>query len=255
MTEPTDTEPTDTARTDTARTDTNASIWRSDEVVQDWTATASRRETKMAPRWRLMGELLPCHAGEPFTFLDLGAGTGAASREILALYPNSSVVLAEFSEQMIAEGTRAMQPWSGRYSYVEFDMSTGAWPDGIPTGLGAVISSLCIHHLPDARKQGLFGEIFERLAPGGWYLNYDPVTSDDPVVAAAWERAADRKDPDAAAKRLHRTPLEQARYENHVRHMIPLEQQLGYLRSAGFQGVDVYWKHLEWVVYGGCRPG
>jgi hypothetical protein len=36
--------------------------------------------------------------------------------------------------------------------------------------------------------------------------------------------------------------------------MIPLDQQLDYLRSAGFQGVDVYWKHLENVIYGGCRP-
>ena len=113
---------------------------------------------------------------------------------------------------------------------------------------------MCIHHLPDHRKQGLFAEIFERLAPGGWYVNYDPVSSADPVVEATWERVNDRDDPEAAGKRLHRTPQEQSRYENHVRYVIPLDQQLDYLRSAGFQGVDVYWKHLENVIYGGCRP-
>jgi hypothetical protein len=36
--------------------------------------------------------------------------------------------------------------------------------------------------------------------------------------------------------------------------MIPLEQQLGYLRSAGFQGIDVYWKQLENAIYGGFKP-
>jgi hypothetical protein len=35
--------------------------------------------------------------------------------------------------------------------------------------------------------------------------------------------------------------------------MIPLDQQLGYLRTAGFQGIDVYFKRLDWVIYGGQR--
>ncbi len=36
--------------------------------------------------------------------------------------------------------------------------------------------------------------------------------------------------------------------------MIPLDQQLGYLAGAGFTGIDVYWKRLDYVIYGGCRP-
>jgi hypothetical protein len=39
-----------------------------------------------------------------------------------------------------------------------------------------------------------------------------------------------------------------------VRYIIPLGQQLEYLRSAGFEGIDVYWKHLDTVIYGGRRP-
>ena len=52
----------------------------------------------------------------------------------------------------------------------------------------------------------------------------------------------------------NRTPQEQARHENHVRYMMPLEPQLNYLRAAGFEGVDAYWKQLENVIYGGRRP-
>jgi hypothetical protein len=80
------------------------------------------------------------------------------------------------------------------------------------------------------------------------------VRAEDPVVEATWARVNDQRDPEAASKRQQRTPQEQARYDNHVRHMIPLAQQLGYLRSAGFQGIDVYWKNLENVIYGGRRP-
>jgi SAM-dependent methyltransferase len=130
----------------------------------------------------------------------------------------------------------------------------GQWPEAIPAALDAVVTSMCVHHLPDERKQGLFAEIFAHLVPGGWYLNYDPVRAEDPVVEATWQRVNDHADPELAARRRHRTPLEQARWDNHVRHIIPLGQQLGYLGSAGFEGIDVYWKQLDTVIYGGRRP-
>ncbi len=234
--------------------DTNAAIWRSEEVVQTWATEAEKREPNRAAQRRFMAVLLPFGEQEAFTFLDLGAGTGAASRVILEEYPRSTAILADFSSEMMAAGERAMQPFAGRYRFVELDMTTGRWPAAIPAGLDAVVTSMCVHHLTDERKQGLFAEIFDHLVPGGWYLNYDPVRAADPVVEAAWERVNDHDDPEAARKRLHRTPQDQARYDNHVRYIIPLAQQLDYLRSAGFRGIDVYWKHLENVIYGGCRP-
>src|SRR5258708_27245045 len=54
-----------------------------------------------------------------------------------------------------------------------------------------------------------------------------------------------------ARRRLHPTPEERAPHQNHVRDIIPLAQQLAYLRAAGLQGIDVYLKQLEWVIYGG----
>ena len=37
-------------------------------------------------------------------------------------------------------------------------------------------------------------------------------------------------------------------------YMIPLDPQVAYLRTAGFEGVDVSWKELDFVIYGGRRP-
>ncbi len=233
--------------------DQNAAIWRSEQAVGRWVAAGDEREAKRAAQWQLMADLLPFGSDQPFTLLDLGAGTGAAARAVLGSYPRAEAVLADFSDQMMAEGAGAMAPYDGRYRYVAFDMVTDPWAGALPDTVDAVVSSQCIHHVPDERKATLFAEIHSHLAPGGWYLNFDPVTADDPIVAAAWQRAADRADPGAAAKAAHRTHDEQTRYDNHIRHMAPLDRQLGYLRAVGFQAVDVYWKHLDSVIYGGCR--
>jgi tRNA (cmo5U34)-methyltransferase len=235
--------------------DTNAAVWKSDIGVSFWKSRDVDRSRRDAERRVMMAELLPFAVDQPFTFVDLGAGTGAAARTILDHYSAARAVLADFSPQMMAQGKAELEPYAGRYAYVEYDLTAaGAWPASIPDPVDAVISSLSVHHLKDERKQSLFAEIIAHLAPGGWYLNYDPVLPPDPVVEEAWLRVGDRRDPSAAHKRQHRTAEEQFRYENHVRYMIPLDPQLGFLRTAGFEGVDVFWKELDFVIYGGRRP-
>ncbi|MEO9220345.1 MAG: methyltransferase domain-containing protein [Mycobacteriaceae bacterium] len=234
--------------------DTNADVWKSGEIIAHWTAEAEKRERQRGAAWRFMAELLAFEDDDAFTFLDLGAGTGSATKEVLRRYPHSTAILADFSAQMMDAGKDELAEFAGRFRYLEFDLTVGGWPAEIPTALDAIITSMCVHHLPDHRKESLFAEILQRLAPGSWYVNYDPVTAEDPVVQALWERVNDHEDPDAAHKKHHRTAEELRRYENHVRYLIPLDRQLGYLRAAGFEGVDVYWKRLENVIYGGRRP-
>ena len=235
-------------------TDRNAEVWKSDEGISHWVATAGDRERRRSEHRRLVAELLPFDDDEAFTFVDLGAGTGAAARAVLDHYPASRAVLADYSPQMMEHGRVELAAYGDRFTYVEFDLTAGGWPSGIPAVVDAVITSLCVHHLPDDRKGALFGEILEHLVPGGWYLNYDPVTTEDPVVEAAWRRAGDREDPGAASRREVRTPEERLRHENHVRHMVPLSAQLDLVRAAGFEAIDVYWKQLDHVIYGGRRP-
>ena len=235
--------------------DTNAAIWQSAEGVGAWTAEAEAQERKRVVHRRFMASLLPFGEQQGFTFLDLGAGTGAASRAVLSEFPRATAVLADFSNEMMAEGEGSLASFKGRYRYVEFDMLSSDWPAEVPVPLDAVVSALSIHHLPDARKRTIFGEIRQRLRPNGWYINYDPVRAPDPSLEAIWERVNDVYDPEGPYNRANRTPQELARYENHVRYMIPLAPQLEWLREAGFTNIDVFWKRLDWVIYGGSNPG
>jgi len=238
-----------------ASADTNEAIWKSDIGVTFWKATAADRERRRAAHRVLLAELLPYRTDEAFTFVDLGAGTGAAARTIMDYFPAARAILADYSEQMMAQGAVELTPYAGRYEYVEFNLAHGGgWPTGIPSAVDAVVTSLAVHHLNDARKRELFGEILDHLVPSGWFLNYDPVATADPVVQAAWHRVEDRRDASAADKRNHRTPEEQLRWENHTRYMVPLDSQVADLREAGFEGVDVYWRELDYAIYGGRRP-
>ena len=235
--------------------DTNEAIWKSDIGVNFWKSTAEDRERRRAAHRALMADLLPFAADEAFAFVDLGAGTGAAARTVMDRFPRSRAFLADYSPQMMAQGEVELAPYKGRYEYVEFDLARDdAWPAQVPAQVDAMISSMAVHHLADARKRRLAREILSRLRPGGWFLNYDPVATADPVVQDAWYRVEDRRDPTAADKRHNRTPEEQLRWENHVRHIVPLESQVAFLREAGFEGVDVYWRELDYAIYGGRRP-
>ncbi|HEX6513582.1 MAG TPA: class I SAM-dependent methyltransferase [Chloroflexota bacterium] len=237
-----------------AHADTNEAVWKNEANIKRWAAEAAAREAKRAEPMRYVAALLPFEADEEFTVVDLAAGTGMAARAIMDHFPKARAVLADYSPAMMGEGAKALEAYEGRYRYVEFDLRQTEWPAGIPVPMDAAVTSQAIHHLPDERKASLFREVFERLKPGGWYVNYEPVKASDSAVGHTWQRINDRFDPQAAYKRTHLSPQEEQQHANHVRYMIDLDSQLGFFKEAGYQAVDVYWKQLDYVIYGGRKP-
>ena len=163
-------------------------------------AQSEQRDQQRREQLTLVARLLPFSPDDAFTFLDLGAGTGAASRAVLAEYPRANAILGEYSPQMAAEGTRAMAAYVGRYRYVELDMLAPDWSLVGGEPLDAIVSALSIHHMPDDRKRTIFGDIYAHLRPRGWYVNYDPIRAPDETLEAIWERVNDRYDPEAPAQ-------------------------------------------------------
>jgi len=106
-------------------------------------------------------------------------------------------------------------------------------------GYDVIVSSFAIHHVPDDRKQSLYGECFERLRPGGAFLNLEHVASPTEALHHAFLATLDIDPADDDPSNL----------------LAPVEDQLQWLRAAGFTDVDCHWKWRELALLGGIRSG
>ena len=190
-------------------------------------------------------------------FLDLGAGDGALSELMLAVFPRAEAVLVDFSEPMLA-GVEERLAGRGRWRVVRGDLSDPGWRRELPEGgYGAAVSSLAIHHLPAERKRDLFGEVFELLEEGALFVNLDYVAIDGPLrglwdeqlVANALRLERERGGSRSAAELEHEL-LDDADEDRPD----TVEDQLRWLLEAGFEGIEVHFKWAEAAVFGGMRP-
>jgi SAM-dependent methyltransferase len=93
--------------------------------------------------------------------------------------------------------------------------------------LDAVVSGLAIHHLDDARKRALFGEINALMAPGGVFANLDLVRSASAQLHERFRREIGRAQDDPTDC------------------LSDLSEQIDWLRECGFTEVDCHFKWLE----------
>ena len=84
----------------------------------------------------------------------------------------------------------------------------------------------------------LYGEVYERLAPGGVFCNLEHVASPTPELHEAFLQALgssiERDDPSNK--------------------LLDVATQLAWLRAIGFEQVDCHWKWREMALLAGVRP-
>ena len=192
--------------------------------------------------------------------LDLGCGDGILGRTVMAEYPRAAGVFVDFSPSMIEA---ARQKADGRQAvFVIEDLATNRWTqsvaDYVPFDL--VVSGLAIHHLPDHRKRELYREIFDRLTPGGLFLNLEHVAPtsawsqqafDDLFIDSLWsherKRGGARSRDDIATQWYHRPD----KTENILARV---EAQCAWLQEIGFVDVDCFLKVFQLALFGGRKP-
>jgi SAM-dependent methyltransferase len=180
------------------------------------------------------GVLLEQVPGDARRILDLGTGDGRLLALLRIDRPDMLGVGLDFSEVML-RAARTRFASDDRIKLVERDLAAPL-PD-----LGrfdVVVSSMAIHHLEHERKRSLYGEVFELLAPGGVFANFDHVASPTRRLHLAFFRAIGE-------------PLE---HEDPSDRLLDVESQLRWLREVGFDDVDCYWKWLEMALLIGVKP-
>jgi tRNA (cmo5U34)-methyltransferase len=187
-------------------------------------------------------------------FLDLGSGDGAMSELVLAAQPSSRAVLVDFSEPMLSHARVRLEEFSGRWQAVRADLGDPAWREHLPGGrYDAAVSGLAIHHLPSERKRDLFGELFELLEPGAMFVNMEYVSIEGPLRGLFDEHmraSAVRHEHEAGGTRT----ADEVDLEDDDDLPDPLEDQVQWLRDAGFGQAEVHFKWAEAAVYGAIKP-
>jgi SAM-dependent methyltransferase len=193
-------------------------------------------------------------------FADLGCGGGVLGAAILGRFPDSRGVFLDFSPPMLEAARAALTEHGDRARVAAADLATPDWRDGVAGGhFDAVVSGYAIHHLTDARKQALYAEIHDLLAPGGLFVNIEHVVSLTPWC----EQQSDALLIDS----LHAHQLQLGhevsrelvaerwvhRADKAANILAPLETQLGWLRDIGYEDVDCWLRVFELAVFGGRR--
>lgn len=166
--------------------------------------------------------------------LDLGTGDGRLLDLVLTARPRSAGVGLDLNAEMLA---RARERFAGddRAEIAEHDLDDPLPDDG---AFDVIVSSFAIHHVSDDRKQALYAECFDRLRPGGAFLNLEHVASPTEGLHHAFLATLDVDPADDDPSNL----------------LAPVEDQLAWLRATGFTDVDCHWKWRELALLAGVRP-
>jgi SAM-dependent methyltransferase len=251
--------------------------WQSAAYATYWVADAEARDPERAAQLALLASFIPQPHDARIRVLDLGAGYGAVTQAVLAVFPNAQVTLQDYSEAMLDHARTRLEPHAPRLQYAQGDLSRPGWEQPLNGPFHAVVSASVLHNLNDGPRIGaLYGEIARVLMPGGAFLNLDHVSAGGPLIERQFAalRARPRDGDDAghpagehnhnAAPRggpvgghAERTHAHAAAHGTAVqtswtpRFPGGLAQHLEWLRAAGFAEVDCFWKSLHRALYGG----
>jgi hypothetical protein len=128
-------------------------------------------------------------------------------------------------------------------------------------GADVVVSSLCLHHLNDAKKQYLYKAVADRTSARGALLVADLI---EPMHAVAQRVAADEWDASAKAQadalgrpelyaRFLEAQWNHFRFPDEMDHPSALFHHFVWLKHAGFAAVDCHWEFAGHAVFGGTK--
>lgn len=191
--------------------------WSEPERVADYLA---REIPHRATAEELLLSVLPERVER---FLDLGTGDGRLLALLAERFPDASGIGIDLSEPMLS---RAVERFADDQA-IELRIHNMASP--LPTSgpFDVVVSGLAIHHLEDSRKRELFGEVHALLAPGGVFANLDVVRSNSKQLHERFLHSIGRVKDDPSDR-----PAD-------------FDDQLTWLRDAGFGSADCHFKWLE----------
>jgi len=177
--------------------------------------------------------------------LDIGAGTGLLSAFLMKRYPKASFTLIDISEKMLDMAKNRF----GNHSNVKYITADYSKHDFVEK-YDIVISALSIHHLEDEDKRELYKKSYSILKENGVFINADQVHGETPFIEnlnkTTWRQYVETSG----------LPEEEilAGYERvKLDKDTSLNQQLDWLKEAGFCDVSCIYKYYQFAVMFGRK--
>ena len=238
---------------------TPGGVWQQEEVVTGFIDERRKLIPLFDVQEDLTRRLITRGGRDVRRFVDVGAGDGGFAELLLDLYPESSGVLVDFSDPMLAAARERLAGKPGRWEIAKADLASPDWLRMLPEGerFDAIVSRLAIHHVPDERKRALYAEAFELLERGGIFLNWEHVETAG-LAEGLFDEFFRERMIEAEQEREHPRPAEEVvrSYDDATDDDIlrDPESQCAWLREIGFEKVDVYFKLPGLAIFGGRRP-
>jgi tRNA (cmo5U34)-methyltransferase len=206
--------------------------------------------------------LVPFPHDEPIRVVELGCGDGVLACHLLEAFSRARVVAFDGSDTMREAARARLVGFGQRIDVRGFELESLDWWDDM-TGADLVVSSMCLHHLKDRKKQYVYKAVAERLSPRGACLIADLVEAQHAVVqrlfADSWDanartQAAAQGVPDQFA-RFTSEQWNNYRHPDDLDRPSPLLHHLVWLKHAGFAAVDCFWMYGGHAIFGGFKQG
>jgi ubiquinone/menaquinone biosynthesis C-methylase UbiE len=148
--------------------------WQSADYVAGWIDHDIARDPERRPLLRQMLSSAPFTHDAELRVLDVGAGYGVVTEEVLAAFPAARVTLQDYSQAMLEQARRRLADHSGRLSYAVCDLLDPSWPQQVGGPFDLAVSAIVLHNLGSREKIfACYPAIRGLLKPGGYFLNCD----------------------------------------------------------------------------------
>jgi tRNA (cmo5U34)-methyltransferase len=146
---------------------------------------------------------------------------------------------------MVKIACERFQSLGGRVATVQADLGTPAWREAVRPPFDVAVSSIALHNLEDPmRIRSLYAEVFELLSDGGFFMNLDYVRAPSQALWPLYQHAT--RGTDSGFTMSIRVLRDYAG---------TVDEQIGWLREAGFSPVDCFWREFRLAIFGGFKGG
>jgi tRNA (cmo5U34)-methyltransferase len=182
--------------------------------------------------------------GKKVKVLELGIGTGLTAETILQQLPDSDYTGIDYSETMLKNAKRKLAKYNPKLVLKDYSINR------LPGNNDLVVSVISIHHQrSDKDKKELFKKVFDSLSEKGIFIWADLVTSRDREEFALNEYLHCHHLVEKAPSR--KALREWAFHHKFMNSCAPLEDQIDWLRQAGFKETVAFRKFTTALVF--CR--